>query len=295
MRLLLATDGSTCASTAVELVATTPWPVDTTVDVVRVVDRLLSTWAYAPVPDLQVPHEQIDAEAHEAVDRIAAQLREHGLAATGVVLDGPEVPTLVDRAASTDTDLVVCGSRGRGHLRSMMLGSVSAGVAGRAPCSVLVARHPSITNVALAVDGSASASAAEHLVSSLPMFATPSLHLITVAGQPVGPEDEWQAHLRRVAQLQRSIGSRLRDAGRDAHEVLLSGRAATEIVDEARSSGADLIVLGAHLQSGLDRLLLSSTTLEVLTHSPASVLVARDPMPRSGHGTESESGELLHA
>ncbi len=57
MRLLLATDGSTCASTAVELVATTPWPVDTTVDVVRVVtcrEMLSATRAAARGADVLV-------------------------------------------------------------------------------------------------------------------------------------------------------------------------------------------------------------------------------------------------
>ena len=68
----------------------------------------------------------------------------------GRVLHGPEARTIVDTAGQTEADLIVCGSRGRGHLRSMLLGSVSAGVAAHAPCSVLVARHPSVGSVVLA-------------------------------------------------------------------------------------------------------------------------------------------------
>jgi nucleotide-binding universal stress UspA family protein len=280
MRLLLATDGSTGAATAAGLVAGLSWPAGTTVDVVRVVDTMLSTWAYAPVPDLQVPHEQMLLEARQSVDLTAAHLRSHGLRATSVVLQGPEIPTLVDRATTTAVDLVVCGSRGRGHIRSLMLGSVSAGIAARTPCSVLVARHPTVTSVILAVDGSPSATAAERLVMELPMFEGPTLDLVTVTGQPVGPEDEWQAHVRLMAQLQHSVGDRLRDQGREPYEVLLTGRPASEIVDQARASGADLIVLGAHAQTSLDKLLLGSTTLDVLVHSPTSVLVARGPVIR---------------
>jgi nucleotide-binding universal stress UspA family protein len=110
------------------------------------------------------------------------------------------------------------------------------------------------------------------------MFAQRPIDLVTVAGPAIGPEDDWQAHLRLVAGSQHSVAERLRDGGRAPREVLLSGRPASEIVEQAKVSGADLIVLGAHGQTSLDRLLLGSTTLEVLTHSSASVLVAREPV-----------------
>ena len=284
MRLLLATDGSAGASIAADLVAGTRWPADVTVDVLRVIDPIPSTWAYAPVPDLQATHDQLKSEAHEAVDEIAAHLRGHGLRSTGTVLLGPEAPTIVHRATTTDTDMIVCGSRGRGHLRSVLLGSVSAEVAATARCSVLVARHPAVSSVVLAVDGSASATAAEHLVTSLPMFTDATLDLVTATGPSIGPDDEWEAHVRLLSQLQHTVSLRLRGHSRDQHELLLSGPPAREIVDYAERSGADLIVLGAHAQTNLDRLLLGSTTLEVLTRSPASVLVARESVswPRSG-------------
>jgi nucleotide-binding universal stress UspA family protein len=138
--------------------------------------------------------------------------------------------------------------------------------------------------VVLAVDGSASATAAEHLVASLPMFTDAALDLVTATGPSIGPEDEWEAHLRLLSRLQHATGQRLRAHSREPHELLLSGPPMREIVDFAQRSHADLIVLGAHAQTAMDRLLLGSTTLEVLTHSPASVLVAREPVswPRSG-------------
>lgn len=305
MRLLLATDGSDGASNAVELVAGLPWPEGTTVDVVRVVDIAVSTWAYAPVPDLHVPHEQYMAEARDTVDGAVTRLRSHGLDAAGFVLEGPETETILDHAATNRTDLIVCGSRGRGYLRSLLLGSVSAGIAARAGCSVLVARHPTATSVIVAVDGSSSATAAEHIVEDLPMFDGLPLDLLTVTGPAVGPDDEWDAHVRLVAQLQRAVGDRLRAGGRAPSEVLLTGRPASEIVDHARGSDASLIVLGAHDQTRLDKLLLGSTTLEVLTHCTASVLVAREPVSRSvdvrdaapagSVGAEALAGSSRHA
>lgn len=284
MKLLLAIDGSPGASIAEDLVVGLPWPDGTTVDVVRVVDAMLSTWAYAPVPNLQEPHEQLMAEARDSVDRTVTRLRSYGLDATGFVVQGPEISALVDHASANATDLVVCGSRGRGHLRSLLLGSVSAGIAARAGCSVLVARQPTVTGAAVAVDGSPSATAATDAVIGLPMFDGLPLDLVTVTGQPIGPEDEWQAHVRLTTQLQHAVADRLRDGGREPREVLLTGRPANEIIEHVRASGASLVVLGAHDQTNIDKLFLGSTTLEVLTHTHASVLVARAKVVRSsGH------------
>jgi|GEM_PF-2490290 len=281
MRLLLATDGSAGASTAIDLVAALPWPADLLIDVVAVVDHTSPmTWAFAPVPDLQGFDAERSSDALQAARDAAARLAHHGLRSTAMVLHGREAATIVGRAIDTEASLIVCGSRGRGHLRSVLLGSVSAEIAATAPCSVLVARLPTVTNVLLAVDGSASSVAAEHVVMRLPMFASRPLDLVTVTGQPTGPEDAWQAEVHRIAAVQRDIGMRLRSCGFTAREVLLTGSPAIEIADEAHRSRVDLIVLGAHTPSGLDKVFLEGTTLDVLTHSTASVLVAREPVQR---------------
>ena len=141
MRLLLATDGSACASTAAELVAGTRWPADITVDVLRVIDPIPSTWAFAPVPDLQATHEQLRAEALDAVNETAAQLRRHGLRSTATVLLGPEAPTIVHRATTTDATMIVCGSRGT---RTSPLRAARIGIGGgRRQRWVLGPRRPS--------------------------------------------------------------------------------------------------------------------------------------------------------
>jgi len=285
MRLLLATDGSAGASTAVDLVCALPWPPDLSVDVLVVLsDTSPVTWAYAPVPDLQAYDDDRTAEALRTAQATAARLGEHGLEASGRVAHGHESDAIIDAARQTKADLIVCGSRGRGHLRSMLLGSVSAAVCSHAPCSVLVARHPTVGRVLLADDGSEPSVAAEQLMTRLPLFADRTIDLVTVTGQPTGPEDEWQANVRRIGGIQRAAGDRLRSHGLQTHDVLLTGDPSAEIVDEARRSEADLIVLGTHGRSGFERLRLGSVAIDVLTHSHASVIVARDvsARPKSG-------------
>ena len=53
---------------------------------------------------------------------------------------GDPADVICRRARELDADLIVVGSRGLGTLDRFLLGSVSAAVAQRAPCSVLVVR-----------------------------------------------------------------------------------------------------------------------------------------------------------
>jgi len=54
------------------------------------------------------------------------------------------------------------------------------------------------------------------------------------------------------------------------------GDAAGEIVAVAEQRGADLVVPGSRGRTGMTRLLLGSVARNVLSASPASVLIARD-------------------
>ncbi len=142
MRLLLATDGTTGASAAVDLVATLPRPADLVVDVVSVVEAPSAPHvAFAPVPAVRDDHDGQERHARDVARAAAASLSRHGIQATPHVLHGDAVHAIIERAIETGSTLIVCGSRGRSHLQSILLGSVSRALVERAPCSVLVARH----------------------------------------------------------------------------------------------------------------------------------------------------------
>ena len=71
-------------------------------------------------------------------ERIAPIIQ--GTGAHRIDLEGYPPDMLIDHAVSTDADLIVLGSRGRGDLASLLLGSTSHRVANHAPCDVLVVR-----------------------------------------------------------------------------------------------------------------------------------------------------------
>jgi nucleotide-binding universal stress UspA family protein len=77
--------------------------------------------------------------AHEDVARAHAYLRERGIESTMEIQHGDAVDEIAAAAAAGGYDLLVVGSRGLGPVGRLILGSVSAELARRAPIPVLVA------------------------------------------------------------------------------------------------------------------------------------------------------------
>jgi len=68
-------------------------------------------------------------------------LRDSGANVSTVVAEGHPADVLMRLAKQHDTELIVVGSRGRGSLRELFLGSVSHSLTLRAPCPVVVVPH----------------------------------------------------------------------------------------------------------------------------------------------------------
>jgi len=66
--------------------------------------------------------------------------------------------------------------------------------------------------------------------------------------------------------------------GVEVDRHLLEGEAAAEILRTARSTNADLIVMGTHGRRGLTRLLMGSVAEEVVRKSPCPVLTVKVPL-----------------
>ena len=84
--------------------------------------------------------------------------------------------------------------------------------------------------------------------------------------------DEDRAHWREQLEQIRPV-----NPGIPVRHVFLEGDPATEIVRHARESGIDLIVMGTHGRTGLERLLMGSVAEKVMREATCSVLVVKLP------------------
>jgi nucleotide-binding universal stress UspA family protein len=144
MKILLAVDSSEDSKAALQAVATQCHPQETQVRVLHVLQPITLAAAPQMAPMYTPELEEEGGEAKKLVDRIASQLRGAGFDAEPILAKGDVREAIVDAAANWPADLIVVGSRGKGGLRRLLLGSVAEFVARHAPCSVLIARSNSV-------------------------------------------------------------------------------------------------------------------------------------------------------
>jgi nucleotide-binding universal stress UspA family protein len=76
--------------------------------------------------------------AHEDAEIARDYLRERGVESAAQVETGEPAPTILEAARSGGYDLLVTGTRGRGPVARLLLGSVSHKLAEETPCTLLV-------------------------------------------------------------------------------------------------------------------------------------------------------------
>jgi nucleotide-binding universal stress UspA family protein len=86
--------------------------------------------------------------------------------------------------------------------------------------------------------------------------------------------DFWKGQLEQIRPANAKIAVR---------HAFLEGDAGTEIVKYAAEVRADVIVIGTHGRTGLDRLMMGSVAERVVRDAPCSVLVVK--LPKGGRGS----------
>lgn len=94
-------------------------------------------------------------------------------------------------------------------------------------------------------------------------------------GGVANEREHWRGQLEQIRPVDPAIAVR---------HVLLEGHPADEIVRYAAESGADLVVLGTHGRTGLERLLMGSVTESVLRGARCSVLAVKMPQAPASAG-----------
>jgi nucleotide-binding universal stress UspA family protein len=144
MEILVATDGSKYSASALQSVASRPWPAGSKFKVISIPEPFMPLDEFSRFAMKEI--EKLNASALDDAKRYAesgaAILRNAGLEAsaeTPIPRDS-DAREIVQEAVRCDARMIVLGSHGRRGFDRWTLGSVSEHVALHAPCSVEVIR-----------------------------------------------------------------------------------------------------------------------------------------------------------
>ncbi len=258
----------------------------------RAVDWAADDAARRQVP-LRVVHASLwtrqGGQAPPAVEDIAASAveraasRHPGLAVTAEVLADDPVEALIGDYRHILA--VVVGTRGRGELADLLLGSVSLSVAARARCPVVVVRDGrahadrgivvgvagsdrDATAVRFALEEAALRGCGVTAVHAwmLPFIEAPTAH--------TGQLDD--ARRSRALQAEGRLEDALRKPSAEfpdvvVHRVVFEGHARTALLGASR--GADLLVAGARRRDATVGMQLGTVNHALLHHAPCPIAI----------------------
>ena len=235
-----------------------------------------------------------DQDADQIVASVRSRLGGRGAAPDVRLLEGSPAEALIETAGREGAELLVVGSRGRGSLRSAVLGSVSRELAARAPCPVVVvpSGEPAETasggedadgSVVCGVDGSDQALAAAALAGRLATRLGSRLVLVharqnlrAVAAYPgarsttppvTGQEDSVQGLVDKVMEDAQQA------AGVSSVSVVEPGPPAQVLETVADRENGRLIVIAARGVGALRAALLGSVAADLPAEASRPVVV----------------------
>jgi nucleotide-binding universal stress UspA family protein len=265
--------------------------------------NVLPVVAYAPGGEILPPAPMLctdRAAVLTSVQQFADAEVGSSVPLTCEVAEGNVANTILAKARSLASDLIVMGAHGRSGFERVVLGSVTNKVLRQSDCPVLsVPRNISdavpmssalFKRIVCAVDFSDCSMRALAYALSLAQAADAQLTLMHVIELP--PEIPLDLHatmtggrrsLReyvaiaesdRRERLERAVPDDVR-AYCHVDTVLATGKPYREILRVAAERSADLIVLGVHGRGAVDQLFFGSTTEHLVKHASCAVLTLR--------------------
>lgn len=218
----------------------------------------------------EVPRKKFQRQLDEAVEYARDRLGYDG-ASGWLAQEDPATAILTEAPAA---ELVVLGSRSPNKLSAAFLGSVATAVAAKAPCPVVVVRHPRRTgSIVVGVDGS-------ELSEDALAFAFEEAER---TGQPVKAVHCWQPAEEAGAPATRQLREVwLADSLAPYEEKYPAVRARAYVVSDRpsvvltdMSASASLVVVGSRGRGGVAGLLLGSVSQSLLHHAQSPVAIVR--------------------
>ena len=294
MKIVVAIDSSPSSEVVLNEVVARPWPKDTTMRILNVLDLFSfpsGVGGIGPVTDEEA--RRAEAMVKSAADRCAVT----GADIATAITEGYPATSIVEYAHHESADFVVVGSHGHSNIARFLLGSVAQGVVRGAHCSVEIVRARNSEGrggmrILLGTDGSDYSMAAAESISSRPWPEGTEVKVVGAVKVIAAAADPWypvgdvsvrllEEHTRQAQEHVETCEKIMREAGLKATGAVLTDSPKASLVDEARDWGADLVVVGSHGRRGLNRILMGSVSEAIAMHAPCSVDVIRRRNPEA--------------
>lgn len=295
--VLVPTDGSDTAELAADHALALADAFGATVHVLGVVDLEGDAGPFdaGGINEEYLDRLQSDAEAD--VESVADRAGDRPVETA--VVEGTPADAIVDYVDREGIDLVVMGTHGRTGVSRLVTGSTSAQVVRESPVPVATVQDDGgspptdYDDVLVPTDGSPAAAAAiDHGIALADAFGA-TVHAVYVVdtaalaggadttipggggGGGVATGDLLEPMIESGEGAADRVVAQARERGLDATAEVIEGSPGSALLDYVEDSGVDFVAMGTHGRSGLDRVLLGSTTERLMRHSPVPVLSVR--------------------
>ena len=236
--------------------------------------------------------DEIRACVKSQLEREAEKARGSGITVDCDLGFGAAVDVVIAAAERRGADLIVAGTRGRTGWKRLLLGSTAARLIRKAACPVLTV-HPTdagsprpVRTVLVPTDFSEDAALAAEAATRILGAPGADRRLVLLHAYHVPYEATYlpaaileeaiSAADAMVKRMIQELAAKLRHTGiRIDTLTCREGDSARAILANAGAVGPDLIAMGTHGRSGMDRLLLGSTAERVAASAPCPVLTVR--------------------
>ena len=249
---------------------------------VRVFNRNIYGWA--AIPNVEEVERIIADRARQDMDKAIEDLSP--AVVHDVVADTKAAPAILRYVDKHDIDLIVMGTQARKGIGRMILGSVTAEVLRHTPTSVLAigpehaVPDDQYQQILAPVDFSGSATASLQQAAAIARQHHAQLSVMhsiepNASMAFYGLDEPSEGMRQHAARALDELLATSELAQAPESKRIVTGPAEDQIVALAREQHSDLIVMGTVGLSGLERLLVGSTTERVLRKAPCAVLAHR--------------------
>ena len=275
--ILLATDCSEYSEGAVREAINMAKSCDSRLYVMSVAEINPEFMALAPLAI-----EEIEKTIRGYLEKIMGKAAQENVECEIIIREGEGPHSfIIEEAAKKQADLIVMGRRGRTGLSRVIMGSETARVIGHTSCKVLVVpRCSSIKwkSIIIATDGSkySEAAARESIKMAKKCTGLPGqASTCSLLALAVIPEYATEEETKTVTNAVREIKQNAEKENLKAETSIQKGKPSEIIVKFAKEKNADIIVMGSHGRTGLQRLLMGSVTASVIGHTDRAVMVVK--------------------